>query len=138
MLSINRLIDDTPYNNLTLSQLADEDIDELLVLWYEKHIKRGGATDFYFERILGSNIGSQDFETEIQWNIVQAPPHHEKIKALRKHTGMSMRGSASLIGISGRKMIRGYERGERAPNDQTWTLWLLLTGQHPEVEVIKR
>lgn len=80
----------------------------------------------------------QSGEDNIHWDQVIPPPTATEIKALRLHTGMTQAQVASMLGLSNRQLIGDYENGNKSPNPQTWTLWLLLTSQHPSLTVIER
>lgn len=83
-------------------------------------------------------------QDEIIWfDAIIEPPTPEQIAALRKRTGLSGDATAKLLGLSGRQIISDYEKGVKngksfSPNKQTYTLWLLLTGQHPTFEIIPK
>lgn len=72
---------------------------------------------------------------QVKIEQVIEPPTPEQIKALRLHTGMTQSQVATLLGVSNRQLIGDYENGVKSPNPQTWTLWLLLAGQHPNLKL---
>lgn len=95
------------------------------------------------EQVINTVNDKQLYPSVIWFDAIIEPPTPEKIAELRKHTGLSGQATANILGLSGRQIISDYERGEKAgkpfsPNKQTWTLWLLLTGQHPTLEVLPR
>ncbi|WP_296210766.1 helix-turn-helix transcriptional regulator [Psychrobacter sp. UBA3480] len=119
------------YNNIKLSQLTQDDVESLLVMWYISHRKNGGDPDMTAERLFNAVADTPKFDVKIHWDAIIEPPTPEQIKDLRQHTGMTQPQVANLLGLSNRQLISDYERGNKSPNLQTWTLWLLLTGQHP-------
>ncbi|MGP9830707.1 helix-turn-helix domain-containing protein, partial [Psychrobacter sp. AOP1-A1-60] len=72
------------------------------------------------------------------WNAIVEPPTPEQIKDFRERTNMTQDQAASLLGLSNKRLIADYETGVSSPNPQTWTLWLLLTGQHPTLKLSER
>ena len=74
----------------------------------------------------------------IWYDAIIEPPMPEQIAELRKHTKLNQSQTANLLGLSSQNLISRYENGDRSPNKQTYTLWLLLTGQHPTLEVLPR
>lgn len=119
------------HNNIKLSQLTQDDLESLLVMWYISHRKNGGDPDMTAERLFNAVADAPKFDVTIHWGAVIEPPTPEQIKEFRQHTGMTQRQFASLLSLSNRQLISDYESGNKSPNPQTWTLWLLLTGQHP-------
>lgn len=88
-------------------------------------------------------INPEVFPHVIWYDAIIEPPTPKQIAELRKHTGLSGNATANLLGLSGRQIISDYEKGEKngkkfSPNKQTWTLWLLLTGQHPTLNVVHK
>lgn len=87
---------------------------------------------------------AMDKYPSINWfDAIIEPPTSEQIAQLRKHTGLSGDATANLLGLSGRQIISDYEKGIKngkhfSPTKQTYTLWLLLTGQHPTLEILPR
>ena len=123
------------YNDIKLNQLTQDDVESLLAMWYINHRKQGFAPDMTAERLFNSVLDQPLFEPELHWAQIIEPPTPEQIKSLRLHTGMTQSQVATMLGLSNRQLIGDYENGNKSPNPQTWTLWLLLTGQHPTLEV---
>lgn len=69
-------------------------------------------------------------------------PTMEQIAAARKRAGMTQKDAAALIGVKARSW-RGWESSDDAlsatamPPDR-WFWFLVLTGQHPEYELVRR
>lgn len=64
-------------------------------------------------------------------NLIIEAPEHEYIKDLRLDLGLTAAQAAKLAGITDGSLWTKYENGNRQPNKQTWTVFLLATGQHP-------
>lgn len=78
------------------------------------------------------------FDTKLHWGAVVKPPTAMELQELREHSDLTQRGLATLLGLSNRQLISDYERDLKKPNPQTYTLWLLLTGQHPTLQVVNK
>ena len=78
------------------------------------------------------------FNTILHWDAVVSPPSANELKELREHSELTQSGLAALLGLSNRQLVSDYERGLKHPNSQTYTLWLLLTGQHPTLQVVNK
>lgn len=126
------------YNRLYLGQLNQDDVESILVMWYIEHRKQGGKRDDTTEALVLSVKPLIPFEPNIYWDKVIEPPTPEQIRSLRIHTGMTQAQVAKLLGLSNRQLIGDYENGVKSPTAQTWTLWLLLTGQHPTLTLNDR
>lgn len=60
---------------------------------------------------------------------------------LRAAAGLSQAALAAMLGLSGRNAVSRLEigtRGQGRPNLAAWTLALLLTDQHPTLQVAER
>lgn len=79
-----------------------------------------------------------NFKTMLWWEAVVESPTAKEITCLRKQAGLSQAQASELLGLTGRQLISAYERGQKTPSKQTWTLWLLLSGQHPTLEIRAR
>lgn len=66
--------------------------------------------------------------------IVPAPVGH-KIKQKRKMAGLTQIEMADLLGLSGKTLISNYENSIKVPNLQNWTMFLLITCQHPSYQL---
>lgn len=126
------------HNNISLTQLTQDDVESLLVMWYINHRKNGGDLDMVAERFFEAVDTQPQFEPKIHWGSIIEPPTPEQIKEVRNHVGIKQRQMASLLDLSNRQLISDYERGSKSPSSQTWTLWLLLTGQHSSLKVVER
>lgn len=70
--------------------------------------------------------------------LIAAPKDPVLVKAAREAASLNQREAAELVGaITGRGWLR-YETGERQIGDDRWTLFLLLTNQHPKFQVLDR
>lgn len=59
-------------------------------------------------------------------------PEGSIIKQIRLNAnGMSQSKMAALLGLSSKTLISNYENDRKKPNIQNWTLFLLITNQHP-------
>jgi transcriptional regulator with XRE-family HTH domain len=65
-------------------------------------------------------------------------PTPDIIKAARLAVGLTQEQAAELVRLHNRNRWSEYERGARAPDWPRWTLFLLLTGQHPKARLIDR
>lgn len=75
--------------------------------------------------------------------VVFEPPSGEGIKIMREYAGLSQGRLAFLLGMMSnekpnRQLISRYEKGVQNPSAQTWTLFLLITGQHPNYEIFPK
>lgn len=68
-------------------------------------------------------------------NLLIEVPAPEFIKDLRTDLGLSAAQCAKLTGLNDGAMWRKYENGSRSPNKQTWTLFLIASGQHPNFKI---
>lgn len=126
------------HNDLSIEMLTQDDVVGLIAYWYMEHIKNGGEPDMCAERMRHAVIDPPVFEPSIHWNAIVEPPTPEQIKDFRERTNMTQDQAASLLGLSNKRLIADYETGVSSPNPQTWTLWLLLTGQHPTLKLSER
>ena len=89
--------------------------------------------------------------TAIQLELAEPSP--QQVKAARKNSGLSQAAAADLLGLqvqeataSRGRQSRGWQGYEseseagssRRMSPQMWALFLLLTGQHREFEIIRR
>lgn len=126
------------HNGLSIDQISQDDVENILVAWYFAHRQKGGEPDWCMEQIINEVSDQPKYPPMIWYDAVIAPPTPEQIADLRHHTGLSQNQTANLLGLTAQQAISEYERGKKTPNKQTWTLWLLLTGQHPTLEVLPR
>lgn len=82
----------------------------------------------------------EDAESEV---VVFVPPIGEGIKLMREYAGLTQGHMAFLLGMMSkdkpnRQLISRYEKDVQSPSAQTWTLFLLITGQHPNYEIFPR
>ena len=68
-------------------------------------------------------------------NFLIEAPEPELIKDLRSDLGLSAAQCAKLAGLSDGALWRKYEAGDRKPNQQTWTIFLMASGQHPNFKL---
>lgn len=64
-------------------------------------------------------------------NLLVDVPTPEHIKDLRLDLGLTAAQAAKLVGLTDGSLWTKYENGNRNPNKQTWTLFLIASGQHP-------
>lgn len=65
-------------------------------------------------------------------------PSPEQISAARQAAGLSQAQAAELVGLGDKTRWSEYERGGRVPDAARWALFLLATGQHPQLVVSAR
>lgn len=75
--------------------------------------------------------------------IVIAPPSGQGITIMRKFAGLTQGKMAYLLSLMNkenpnRPLISKYETDRQSPSPQTWTLFLLIIGQHPNYEIFPR
>ncbi len=75
------------------------------------------------------------FENMTFENFLIEAPEADHIKDLRMDLGLSAAQAAKLAGLSDGSLWRKYEAGERQPNKQTWTVFLMASGQHPNFKL---
>ena len=68
-------------------------------------------------------------------NFLVEAPEPLLIKDLRIDLGLTASQAAKLAGLSDGALWRKYEAGERQPNKQTWTVFLMASGQHPNFKL---
>lgn len=68
-------------------------------------------------------------------NLVIDIPSPEMIKDLRIDLGLTTAQCAKLTGLTDGALWRKYEAGTVKPNKQTWTLFLIASGQHPNFRI---
>lgn len=73
--------------------------------------------------------------SKLFYNSVIEPPTPEQIVGMRKSLGLTQSQMASILNLTNRQLIGDYEQGRKSPSPQTWTLFLLLTGQHPTLSI---
>ena len=65
-------------------------------------------------------------------------PSAAAILKARRQAGHTQDEAAQLVGLGSKKRWSEYETGVQPMDLARWTLYLLLTNQHPELEVIMR
>ncbi|MGP5057703.1 helix-turn-helix domain-containing protein [Psychrobacter celer] len=126
------------HNSIELEQLTQDDVESLIVTWYINHRKNGGEPDMCAEHLFNAVTDQPLFKPEITYDAVIEPPTPEQIAELRAHLGLTQSQVAAVLDLTNRQLIGDYEKGRKSPNPQTWTLFLLLTGQHPTLKVNPR
>lgn len=58
-------------------------------------------------------------------------PSPEEIQSIRLSVGLTQYQATMTVGISNRNSWAEYEKGEKKPSKQTWTLFLLAIKKHP-------
>lgn len=66
------------------------------------------------------------------------PPTPEAIRAARAAAGHTQEDAAALVHLRAAKRWSEYERGVLPICEARWELYLLLTGQHPDLTVAAR
>lgn len=62
----------------------------------------------------------------------------EKLKQLRKNAKLLQKEVASKLKLTDRRLIGRYENNKQNPSDQCYTLFLLITNQHPYFSILPR
>lgn len=136
-----QLLDDILiYNNLDPSVMTDSSKWAFILFLYNNNLEVGGKEDKIAESLVKDLIGLNKPST-ISKNssyAIEPSPEPHQVTALRQKTGMTQTEAAELLGLTGRQLIGDYERGVKSPSPQTWTLWLLLTGNHPKLKVVSK
>lgn len=68
-------------------------------------------------------------------NLIIEAPAPEFIKDLRLDLGLTQAQAAKLAGLTDDALWRKYENDKAKPNKQTWTLFLIASGQHPNFKL---
>ena len=68
-------------------------------------------------------------------NFLIEAPEASYIKDLRLDLSLTAAQAAKLAGLSDGSLWRKYEAGERQPNKQTWTVFLMASGTHPNFKL---
>ena len=126
------------HNNLSIDQISQDDVENILVAWYFAHRQKGGEPDWCMEQVINEVSDQPKYPPMIWYDAIIAPPTPEQITDLRRHTNLNQSQTANLLALSSQQLISMYEQGKKSPSKQTYTLWLLLTGQHPTLEVLPR
>lgn len=71
-------------------------------------------------------------------NLLIDSPSPETIKDLRLDLGLTTAQAAKLAGLSDGSLWTKYENGSRQPTKQTWTLFLIASGQHPNFRLDRK
>jgi hypothetical protein len=61
-----------------------------------------------------------------------------EVRAARVRAGHTQAQAAELVGLGARTRWAEYESGMTSMDAARWTLYLLLSGQHPKLTVVKR
>lgn len=75
------------------------------------------------------------FENMTFENLIIEAPTPEFIKDLRLDLGLTQAQCAKLAGLTDDALWRKYENDKAKPNKQTWTLFLIASGQHPNFKL---
>lgn len=64
--------------------------------------------------------------------LIKAPADGYSIRQTRLNAnGMTQPKMAKLLGLSSKTLVSNYENNRKNPSIQNWTLFLLITDQHP-------
>lgn len=133
------------HNGISSDLLTLDNVSGLIVAWYFNHVENGGDKDLAAEKMIAAVVGgleAKEYPVITLRGLAVIPPAPEDIKKIRERVG-SQRFCADLVGVDTRTWER-YEylgddpRQQRSPNPQTWGLFLLATGQHPDFTVNSR
>ncbi len=131
---LNRLLE---HNGTSLEDCSDNDVFQILYLLYLNYIKTTGERDLSSDVFFGLRAASETPRRNHLGAIIKSPSAAD-IKLVRENTGLSQPETAGMLGLSGRQLISDYERSIKMPSDQVYTLWLLLTDQHPTLSVVNK
>ena len=62
----------------------------------------------------------------------------ERFKQLRKNAKLLQRDVAQKLALTNHKLISKYEKARQNPSCQCYTLFLLITNQHPDFSILPR
>lgn len=94
----------------------------------------------------------QDPDSEI---LAVEPPNGEGIRLIREYAGITQGKMAFLLGMMNkpktvsdqgkpekdkpnRQLVSRYEKGTQSPSVQSWTLFLLIIGEHPNYAIFPK
>ena len=67
--------------------------------------------------------------------LLQDKPTPKEFKAMREQAGLSGAKTAEILGLSSRQYVSQLETGKYDISPQIWTLFLLITGEHPNYTI---
>lgn len=67
-----------------------------------------------------------------------AVPGPQEIRQLRANAGLTQLEAAKLCNLGAQSRWAEYENGTRKPSWATWQMFMLLTNQHPSLQVTWR
>lgn len=71
-------------------------------------------------------------------DAIKTAPEAAELASMRKRAELTQTELAELMQLSSNRLISEYEQGKKTPTPQTYTLMLLLLGEHEELKVIKK
>ena len=68
-------------------------------------------------------------------DLLQDKPTPKEFKTMREQAGLSGAKTAEILGLSSRQYVSQLETGKYDISPQIWTLFLLITGEHPNYTI---
>ena len=68
-------------------------------------------------------------------DLLQEKPTPQEFKTMREQAGLSGAKTAEILGLSSRQYVSQLETGKYDISPQIWTLFLLITGEHPNYTI---
>lgn len=69
-------------------------------------------------------------------SLLISAPDGESIREMRINANrMTQAKMAKLLGLSSKTLVSNYENNRKTPSIQNWTLFLLITSQHPHYSI---
>lgn len=124
-------------NGLDINNLSEKKKLGFLISLYDNHIENGGEANYQYDRWFDHPGNESAFEAQSHHCAVVYPPRALRIKKMRELAGHSVLQVGTLLELP-RSVIKSYESGEKVPDPYLYTLWLILTGQHPTLVAAER
>lgn len=85
-----------------------------------------------FHLVTGSHPAYELVQKSNSTTLLIESPDGDSIKAARlKSGGMTQPKMAKLLSLSSKTLVSSYENNRKKPSVQNWTMFLLITNQHP-------
>ena len=128
------------HNEIAKGSLDNNQTMVMILLIYLDTLKNGGQADDVADILLRRQLTILNVEriSKANTSAVLPSPTAQEVSDLIAKSAMTKTDIADLIGVNGRQLIYAYEKGVKTPSPQTWTLWNLLTNNHPTLMLTKR
>lgn len=70
--------------------------------------------------------------------LIEAPVSGKERRKYRINAKLSGEGMANILGLAGKSLVSRYENEKKSPSIQNWTLFLLITNQHPYYQIFPK